>query len=601
MSIDNPYPNISIKFDPPNNTQENENQINIENPYPSFSEHGDSNIIKDKNPIPINLPQPPHFISPKPQVVPIPKPPHFIETKRQVVPIPQQPHFIAPKPQVAFIPKVQVVNVPVIKKNDNNDIYYNEKISSNTKIECEKIFGKIQPFGPNTNEGAILITKTYNINIIFYDEDLTRDSENNYYCSYFKSKLEGTFYGINHFNLFQYICHKIQQNQRNFILITTGKYAEKIFNFCEQNNINKIYKYYIYCIDRTKYISLLGTFPNLKGIFINFGDLVNEIFHKEKIENYHIKSTYLMFLNDYNDIYIKLHYEIIRKYSLYKLFKSNNFDKTKFMELVNTKFPYYLNIARELIYNDDEAMIKFFKGISDEENLRKIFNNNHDIKNYISNYTLQNFYEKYINKFLRESDFRSFRILSNHICKLIYHLYEYRKTHFQLNDSILFRNKILTNEELNLYQSSIGKIICYPNFFSTFIKNDNIFPLKQKEKEIPVKFIIQQNNSPSIIRISDLSLINNGEEFLCLPFTFFKIKNVKKEYFGNTLLDVIYLIALNSEKPIEDMFLEFMENETDNLDPEGLEMIKLADNETRLILNPCLKAEIYKNCKFEYS
>ena len=47
-------------------------------------------------------------------------------------------------------------------------------------------------------------------------------------------------------------------------------------------------------------------------------------------------------------------------------------------------------------------------------------------------------------------------------------------------------------------------------------------------------------------------------------------------------------MALNSDKPIEEMFLDFMQNETDNLDPEGLDMLKLTDNDTKIIINPDL-------------
>ena len=47
-------------------------------------------------------------------------------------------------------------------------------------------------------------------------------------------------------------------------------------------------------------------------------------------------------------------------------------------------------------------------------------------------------------------------------------------------------------------------------------------------------------------------------------------------------------MALNSDKPIEDIFIDFMESETDNLDPQGLDMLKLCDSDTKIILNPML-------------
>ena len=118
-------------------------------------------------------------------------------------------------------------------------------------------------------------------------------------------------------------------------------------------------------------------------------------------------------------------------------------------------------------------------------------------------------------------------------------------------------------------------------------------------KKILVKLIIQQNNSHSIINIRNLSQHPNEEEYLCLPFSFFKIINVECKNENGIHKDIIYLTALNSEKPLEEMFLEFMENETDNLDPDGLQMLKLINNDTTLILNPWLKSEMYLKADYD--
>ena len=495
-------------------------------------------------------------------------------------------------------------------QNNNYNINTNnikKNLNPETKIECGKIFGQLNPYQSKQSNGInkntpILMTRTFNINIIFYDEQLSKLSENNCLCSYFKSKLEGAFYGINHFNLFKYICHKIQQNSRNFILICIGRYAEKIFTYCTQNNINKINIFYIYCKEREKYFYLKDSFHQLKEIFNNFNDLVKEIFYKENKKNYHIRSSNFIFLNDYNSTFIKLHYEIARKYSLYKLFKSKNYDKTKFLELIQDKFAYYANMAKELIYNDDEAMIKFFRDTTQEseESLKKVFNKNHDLKTYISNYTVESFYYRYINKFLRACDFKSFRILSNHICKFIYHLYEYRKNHVQPSNQILYRNMYLSPEEFNNYKNLIGQIICYPSFTSTSLKRNAYAPLQQRQNDVFVELCIQQNNSPSIISIKEFSNHPDEDEYLCLPFTFFRIVNVEERMEGYMLLRIIYLSALNLEKPIEELLLDFIENESDNLDPEGLEMLKLDKTGRALILNPCLKYEVYNNCQFNF-
>ena len=318
--------------------------------------------------------------------------------------------------------------------------------------------------------------------------------------------------------------------------------------------------------------------------------------------NIPIKSSNLIFLSDYNNTYIKLHFEIVRKYSLYKLLKSNNYNQSKFLDLIRKKSPYYMNMAKELLYNDDDAMINFFKNntTETEDNLRKVFNHNHNINSYISNYTVESFYYQYLNKFLREGDFNSFRLLSNHISKFIYHLYEYRKTLLQPGFLTLYRHMYISEEEFNLYKNSIGKVICYPSFTSTSALEDTYYSMNSDpNKKILVKLIIQQNNSHSIINIRNLSQHPNEEEYLCLPFSFFKITNVECKNENGIHKDIIYLTALNSEKPLEEMFLEFMENETDNLDPDGLQMLKLINNDTTLILNPWLKSEMYLKADYD--
>ncbi len=228
-------------------------------------------------------------------------------------------------------------------------------------------------------------------------------------------------------------------------------------------------------------------------------------------------------------------------------------------------------------------MIDFFvkKTSKPKEELKKLFDGIHTIDKYISNYTAESIFYKGINKFLREGNIKDFRILSNYISKFIYHLYGYKKTNNQLNEATLYRKMNITYNEFNIYKNSIGKVICYPSFTSTSLKTD-WYPTNKDPNLILVELIIKQNKSPNIISIKNLSEFKNEEEFLCLPFTFFKITNVDANSYS------IYLTALYSEKPLEEMFIEFMENETDNLDLEGLEILQLDKND-KIILNPYLK------------
>ena len=49
---------------------------------------------------------------------------------------------------------------------------------------------------------------------------------------------------------------------------------------------------------------------------------------------------------------------------------------------------------------------------------------------------------------------------------------------------------------------------------------------------------------------------------------------------------IIYLIALNSEKPIEEMFADYMKDETDSITPKGLDFLILKnwDKKLKLVL-----------------
>ena len=183
---------------------------------------------------------------------------------------------------------------------------------------------------------------------------------------------------------------KIQNLKKDFILICSGSSSEKIFNYCL--NINEFKQYYIYCFNKEKYQPLFQKYPKLRGIFNDFNDLKKQLSLIPKTKNI-IKSSNLIFFNDYNNIYIELHYEIIWKFSLYKLLKSKNFNHSKFLDLVNNKLPYYSDIAKQLLYHDENDMINYFLKNTDEneETIKRIFNCKHDILNYIKSYTLEIF------------------------------------------------------------------------------------------------------------------------------------------------------------------------------------------------------------------
>ena len=477
------------------------------------------------------------------------------------------------------------------EKLKNQNHFATDANNFETKFQCKKIFGNLK-YKKEIKNNLFERKNNFNKNIIYYDEEITTE-ENNNICTYFKLNLRGTFYGVNNFELFKYICTLIDIKKRPFILVCSGSSAEKAFKYC--SNKKMICEFYIYCLHREKYIYLEKKYIILKGIYDNFDNLIKDLFYNDNslIINLPVLSSNVIFLKEYNNLYIKFHCEIIRKYSLYKLFKSKKWDQSKFLEIIEKKKPYYSDLARQLLYHDDEAMIKFFKEKTNEneQTLRNVFNKKHNIQNYISNYTLESFYYKYINLFLRKGDYNSYRLLSNHISKFIYHLYEFRKHQNQAMHATLYRKMYISKEELKVYINSLGKVICYPSFTSTSLFPNRFEPHNPNDGSILVQLVIEQNNSKSIICIKELSKLPKEEEYLCLPFSFFKITMILGKDKNNPY--AIYLTALNSEKPLEEMLLEFMEYETDNLDFEGLDMICTTNSDTTMVLNKCLNYNFY--------
>ena len=321
-------------------------------------------------------------------------------------------------------------------------------------ITVEKIkLNEDKPKNSNLLNYYPLSKKKMNLNIIYYSDSLLKDMELSDYCAFLQMNINGTFYGIHNMNLLNLIYNKIRKSDRDFILITSGSSAEKVYQ--KLGNLTNIREYYIYCFLKEKYSYLYSKYNKLKGIYNDARELNKKLSVIETKINNNIKSSNLIFFEDYTRIFIKLHFEIIRKYSLYKLLKENNFNEQRFLEKVKFVNPKFLNIAKQLI-PDKSEIINYFTDKLDLNNkiVSEVFNNDGSIENFISNYTADSFYYSNINKFLREGDFESFRILSSHLSKFIYYLYEYREKNPQVNYNLtLYRRMNIDYNDLNIYKN----------------------------------------------------------------------------------------------------------------------------------------------------
>ena len=101
----------------------------------------------------------------------------------------------------------------------------------------------------------------------------------------------------------------------------------------------------------------------------------------------------MIFFDDYSRLYIKLHFEFIRKYSLYKLLKSKNCNESQFLNFVKEEYPYFLALAKQLFPDKNKTIEFFLKNTNESKNvLNQVFKCDdnildYNIETYIHNYT----------------------------------------------------------------------------------------------------------------------------------------------------------------------------------------------------------------------
>ena len=129
---------------------------------------------------------------------------------------------------------------------------------------------KTETFIPEINEDELNYytpkKDKMKLNIIYYSDSLLKDMETSDYCAYLQMNIQGTFYGCHNMNLLNLICDKIRKSDRDFILITSGSSAEKVYN--KISSLSNIKEYYIYCIYKDKYTYLKNKYYKLKGIYL---------------------------------------------------------------------------------------------------------------------------------------------------------------------------------------------------------------------------------------------------------------------------------------------------------------------------------------------
>ena len=468
--------------------------------------------------------------------------------------------------------KRYIVHHMEFKKEEPKYIYNNLKA-------CAEVVGRVIVETKPINNDKKNYLKPKNpenrlkLNILYYDESLLKNRTLSDFCAYIQMNIAGTFYGCHKMDLFNLVIQKIRSSDRQFILITSGSNAENIYS--NISNLYNIREYYILCSGNEKksnYNYLANKYPKLKGIYEDELELDKQLssIPCTKI-NENIKSSNIIFFRDYKKIYVKLHFEIIRKYVLYKILKEHNYDENDFLAKVEWAYPKLLDVAKQLFPKRSELIDFFKKKVTNESPkiIEEMLNISDNVENYIKNYTAESFYYRNLNLFLRTGDFDAFRTLSSHVSKFIYYLYEYREKNPKDYNLRLYRRMKISEDDFQVYQNSIDKVICFPSFTSTSSSINGFGGF-----DLNLLLTIDSNYSKSVVSIEELSTFNSEKEYLFLPFSFFKIKNVYKK--SGTSLDphIVYMVALESDRPVEEMFYEWFKNYSDSLDPEGLDILE---------------------------
>ena len=76
------------------------------------------------------------------------------------------------------------------------------------------------------------INKKLQLNILYYDESLKDNEENSDNCTFLQMNTNGTFYGCHNLDLLQLVLNKIKNTNKEFILLSSGSSAEKIYPYC---------------------------------------------------------------------------------------------------------------------------------------------------------------------------------------------------------------------------------------------------------------------------------------------------------------------------------------------------------------------------------
>jgi hypothetical protein len=260
----------------------------------------------------------------------------------------------------------------------------------------------------------------------------------------------------------------------------------------------------------------------------------NKIFEVLKLVTY----------KDYTSEFYKLHEIISENYSGKQ--NDNSFDTA-------------INLLNEFI-NKEKYELKEEDLFSGLETFRT-----NDGEEIIKEYTKETIY-KDINNWLLNLDNLAYQKVSYFVGQLMYKLNDLGKTNnlgYKKNKPItLYRGMYINYLDALSYQIHKGRKICFQTFVSTS-KNEEVArnfseeeDIDERKKEfkfcllIKIKHQWKEEFCPLCFNIASISNIEEEEEYLFHPYTFFKINDLKVDYKTNQIQ--LKVVTINKREILEE-------------------------------------------------
>ena len=478
--------------------------------------------------------------------------------------------------------------------NDDEDIDYDNKEIDDKNIILEACIDNIKDekdlligFDPDV---VLKNREELKINLIYFDEKITKSNDSYDYYKKFKVNVVGGFYASDEIDIFKKYLEEIKKlnNVPPYVVVTYPNKFEEIYNICL--NYDFIKEIIMLSRYKQKYEDYLKTHKRLlKYIAKDYGTLIDylkkmgdlttnwnkflKIFNSKRIftsdsiqMNRQLNTCPIITAYEYDELYFIVH----RAYSHF--FKNESTHKDPKQEELpsfdDNCFSKIKEFLKDLDINEDEKRTLLDK-------FEKLKNSDNFIEDAIRNYTGEGIFCYLLNRVMRNFE-KGLIKLAYYLGPLLFGLNKYALEHPEkcLNkDTILYRKLEVSPLDKYIYKFSKEHIICFPSLTSTSTSKKNEFfptPLSKKTNEDPkrlkeevnevddnkneilmvIEYKHEIDNITPALDITHLSKSKYEEERLIFPFTFFRINKIENNPHKKNSY-IFYMEIINRKTIIE--------------------------------------------------